>query len=120
MKIKQDFDGDGIELKVCGDEVSIYDECNSYQCRFDLRYLDDMIKQFMDWGNCAREFDTRVLHSYGYRGNWIIPSRVKYMIEMLRGSLRFEKKSKSQLKRMAISSIQKDLAILKTLLESRT
>lgn len=120
MIYRQDYNGSWIELKISNNRVSIYDDYNSYSCSFDLPYLADMVKQFKEWENKASEFDTRVFHSYGYIGNWIAPERAKCVVDMLKGTLVFKKKNKSQLKRMAISSIQKDLAILKALLESRT
>lgn len=110
---------DDIELCIIDKRYRIYDWYNDFSCSFNMTNLNDMIQQFQKWYDVSEghtEYSTHGFYEYGYSGNWVKRFRIPMIISMLRSCVELKKRKKSELKRLATSTIIKEFKVMSGLL----
>lgn len=118
---KTTVNGDDIILEVIEGKFRIYDDYNDYSCAFPIGSVGKVIEQLEYWSTapCTEVSTDGWRNDIGYEGNWIKTKRIPYIIKLISEGTKFKKRSKSELKRLATSTIMTQYALLKALVDTK-
>jgi hypothetical protein len=118
---KTTVNGDDITLYVENGRFIVYDDYNDFQCSFPISSIKKVLAKFDNWSTVNHtEVNTASWNNdIGYKGNWIKIKRIPHIITLISEGTKFKKRSKSELKRLATSTIMNQYSLLKALVDTK-